>query len=356
MLAERSWTQSDLASVLGRPLQAINEVIQGKKGITPEMAVALGVAFGNGGDFWMRAETEYRLSLVRQDVSDVSRRVKVYDYAPVKEMMRRQWIKTTNDADEIESELCRFFGVSSLDDQPTFRVDTRRTDRVGTLNAAQRAWCFRAARLARALQSATYDESRIPELIRKLRQLAGFPEEIHKVGKILSAFGIRLVLVEPLSGTRIDGAAFWLDDQSPVIALTIRYDRIDSFWFTLMHELSHIRNRDSALLVDVDLVGEQQAVPFTKEDIEQRADREAAESLIPPDELRSFVVRVRPMYSKARINQFANRIRVHPGIIVGQLQHLGEIGYSANREMLVKVRDSVAGGVVTDGWGRTVSV
>jgi HTH-type transcriptional regulator/antitoxin HigA len=72
--------------------------------------------------------------------------------------------------------------------------------------------------------------------------------------------------------------------------------------------------------------------------------------------LSSFIVRVRPMYSKNRIVQFANRARIHPGIIVGQLQHRGEIGYAANREMLAKVREIIANSAITDGWGRVVSL
>jgi len=64
-----------------------------------------------------------------------------------------------------------------------------------------------------------------------------------------------------------------------------------------------------------------------------------------------FIARVRPLYSKKRIIGFANRINVHPGIVVGQLQHRDEIKYSQNREMLVKVRETLASAALTDGWG-----
>ena len=70
--------------------------------------------------------------------------------------------------------------------------------------------------------------------------------------------------------------------------------------------------------------------------------------------LDDFVIRVSPLYSKARINQFANRIKIHPGIIVGQLQHRGEISYASHRHALAKVRDVVTSTALTDGWGHTV--
>ncbi len=88
--------------------------------------------------------------------------------------------------------------------------------------------------------------------------------------------------------------------------------------------------------------------------VEQRANADASAMLFPSDTLKSFIQRVGPIYSKQRINQFANRVKIHPGIIVGQLQKRKEIAYSANREMLAKVRDFVIGTAVTDGWNTTI--
>jgi HTH-type transcriptional regulator/antitoxin HigA len=149
----------------------------------------------------------------------------------------------------------------------------------------------------------------------------------------------------------------WLDEYSPVIAVSLRYDRIDAFWFTLMHELSHVINRDASLDCDLNcnLLGDGQIISETKEEIERRADNEASSSLISADVLESFILRVGPLYSKTRIIQFAHRIGIHPGIIVGQLQHRGEIRYSANREMLVKIREIVSATSLTDGWGHTLA-
>jgi HTH-type transcriptional regulator / antitoxin HigA len=96
-------------------------------------------------------------------------------------------------------------------------------------------------------------------------------------------------------------------------------------------------------------------VRLAKDDAESRADEEAAASLIPTSEIESFIGRVGPLYSKDRIIQFANRIRIHPAIIVGQLQYRGEIGYAAMRELMTKVKDNVVGTALTDGWNQTIS-
>jgi HTH-type transcriptional regulator/antitoxin HigA len=162
--------------------------------------------------------------------------------------------------------------------------------------------------------------------------------------------GVRFVVVEPLSGGGIDGAAFWLDEHSPVVVLSLRFDRVDAFWITLGHEIAHIRNRDS-WSVDAHLVGDGRKE--VEDHAEARANEQAAAMLIDREELESFIQRVGPLYSKDRIIQFANRIKIHPGIIVGQLQYRGEIKYSANREMLVKIRDRVLSTALADGWGQS---
>ena len=74
--------------------------------------------------------------------------------------------------------------------------------------------------------------------------------------------------------------------------------------------------------------------------------------MVPKTELDSFVGRVSPIYSSERLIQFAHRIKIHPGIIVGQLQHRKELRYSAFREFLVKIRSYVVSSALTDGWGR----
>ncbi len=257
--------------------------------------------------------------------------------------------------DEQERIICKFFEVNSLDEEPVINAAMRESIRSSELNPSQKAWCFRAKCLAKALHVNPFNKAACQKILPQLRELTIYPEEIRHVPKILADYGIRFLVIEPLSGSKIDGAAIWLDADSPVIVLSIRYDRIDAFWFTLMHELSHILHGD--LSIDDALFEEgKQESSVTKNDIERRADNEAASALVPSDKLDSFILRVGPLYSKTRINQFANRIKIHPGIIVGQLQHRGEMGYSTNREMLVKVREIAASSAVTDGWGRTIAI
>jgi HTH-type transcriptional regulator/antitoxin HigA len=77
--------------------------------------------------------------------------------------------------------------------------------------------------------------------------------------------------------------------------------------------------------------------------------------LISKEKLQSFIQRTRPFYYSAKIIQFANLIKIHPGIIAGQLQHKKEIDWGTHRQMLVKVRDILIGAALTDGWGTVIT-
>jgi len=351
-LEARGWTQTDLAEILGRPPRLVNEIIAAKRAITPETAKGLGEAFGTGGQFWMNLESAWQLSRVRDEDGDVSRRARLYERAPVKEMIRRCWINPSSDPEVLESRVLEFLGISSLADTPELLHAARKHTSYTGVTRSQQAWLCRARQLAKATTASRFVMTQLEGGIERLRQLLTNPEDIRQVPRILAEIGIRMVIVEPLAGTRIDGACFWLDKHSPVIALSLRYDRIDWFWFTLMHELGHIKAGDAQQQhLDTDLVGEGAPKEEDKPEAERAADRFATEALINKTELDRFIARIRPLYYKEKIRGFASRIGVHPGLVVGQLQHRGEISFAHNREMLAKVRNTVTRSALTDGWG-----
>jgi HTH-type transcriptional regulator/antitoxin HigA len=344
-LEERGWTQEDLAIITGRSRQTIGAIVLGKAEITLEMAASLGAAFGDDPAYWIKLDSVARLPHVKTDIGKTRRLADLYKTAPVRDMQKRGWIRETDHLDELEAAVRAFLRPANV---------ATRSSAIDDLSPVQRAWCARARQLAETMTVGAFKPEKAEELKSHLRELAAYPKEVRHLTDVFSRFGIRFVVIEPLPGARIDGAAFWLDEGKPVIAVSVRYDRVDAFWFTVMHECSHIVHGD-LLSADTDLVGEAPKDHLATSDIERRANKEAASWLIPPGELESFIGRVAPLYSKQRIIQFAHRIKIHPGIVVGQLQHRGEISYSTNREMLVKVRSDVIETAFTDGWGNIIS-
>ncbi len=164
---------------------------------------------------------------------------------------------------------------------------------------------------------------------------------------------MRLLFIEHLPKTKLDGAAFWLDKSSPVVALTLRMDRIDNFWHVLLHELIHIKYRDCEVIMDDDVLSscENEQPPY-----EERANQEARHLLIPEDKMLSFIARSRPLYYRQKVIQFAKARGVHPGVVVGQLQRREELEWSQLRKLLVGVREHLIGTALTDGWGDNISL
>jgi HTH-type transcriptional regulator/antitoxin HigA len=355
-LEERGWTQTNLARITGRPESTICSLILGKKTVTEEIAVELGSAFGTSPHFWLNLENAYRLSKVSVETGVIERRARMFTAAPVREMQKRGWISVCESAEETESELRRFFQVPSLDQISNLRVAARASVQNGSALAPdQLAWCVRALQLAKSVPAKKYTAQSFDAGIGHLRALTNFPENVRKVPQVLGEMGIRFVLVEHLTKSKIDGAALWLgeDDDwtNPVVALSMRYDRIDSFWHTLFHELSHIKNKDS-YVIDVDIVGANRCLSDESvSSMESRANKDASEMLIPKERMESFISRTHPFYYTEKIIQFANLIKVHPGIIAGQLQYRKKIDWAAHRKMLVKVRHILISGAMSDGWG-----
>lgn len=333
----RGWVQQDLANIMGRPLQAINEIINAKKEITTETAIELGAAFGTSADLWMNLEKDYRLWLEKQEAEKeetekIRRRSRIYSLLPVRKVQKRGWIKRTKDIDQLEEEVCKFFNIENISTKPSLCVSNFRLSiERGAEEMSVRAWVRRVEQIAETVNVGIYDENLFDEMVVELLELSMHVNDVAEVPKVLNKYGIRFVLLEHLPQTYIDGGAFWINSQ-PIVVLTLRYDRIDSFWFTLMHELGHIKFGHEGHVDDL-------KNPDESSDRDEVASEWAVEKLIDQDAFDLFITINQPRYSKQAIEAFATRIHRHPGIIVGQLHHKKEISFSTMRMYLAKVKE-----------------
>ncbi|NUB18760.1 HigA family addiction module antidote protein [Azospirillum formosense] len=356
-LEARGWTQLEFAEIIGRPPRLVNEIIAGKRGITPDTAKELAAALGTSAQFWMNLETTYQLWKAAPAPERIAREARLRERFPVREMIRRGWIEASESFDVTETQVLRFFAIPSVD-APVQLAHAARRSGDGDIPPVQLAWLCRVKQLADALPTAPYSEAALRKGIEELRRLTAAPEEIRHVPKVLAACGVRFVVVEPMPGSKIDGVCSWLQDgTSPVVGLSLRQDRIDNFWFVLRHELEHVLRGDGkgGDIIDSDL-GEADAPAGADPEAERAANEAAAEFLVPRAKLDNFIARVRPLYSEQKIVNFAKVNGVHPGLVVGQLQNRGEIPYANLRRHLVKVRHLLTPSALTDGWGSTPQV
>jgi HTH-type transcriptional regulator/antitoxin HigA len=355
-LEARNWTQIELSEIIGRQPSVINDLISGKRSVSPEIAKALGEAFDTSAEYWMNLDTAYQLWRTQDSDNVISRRAKLYQIAPIKELTKRHWIEASENIDVLEKRVMKFLNISSLDEPINFLHAARK--RTETILPAHNAWFSRAQQLAYAVHARAFSDQSFKDALGKLKNLLHSTVEIRHVPKILAGAGIRLIIIEQLSPSGIDGVTLWLNEKSPVIALSLRLDRIDGFWFTLAHELGHVKRRDglrSKPILDIDIVSEGRE-KLEKHEIEEQVNLFAAEFLVTQSELENFILRIRPLFGKQKIINFAKTMGVHPGIIVGQLQFRGEIHWSVHRKLLDKVRHIITQSALTDGWGQILPI
>ena len=337
-LEARNWTQRDLAEIMGRPSQTINEIVKGTKQITPETALELSAAFGTSAEFWTNLETSYRLFVARERNQDepIARKSKIYEMAPIAEMTKLGWLTKTKSVDELEQQICTFFDISQVDEQPKLALNLRCSQHREQNVNAQLAWAKRVENLARQQNVGAYDRQKLVRAIPELVKLSVEPVNVVRVPEFLMGLGVRFVIVPHLSKTYLDGAALHLDDDMsrPVIALTLRYNRIDNFWFTLMHEIAHIVLEHEGLILDNLDDGD-------VDEKEREANEMARDWLLAPSDYDRFIEETQPVFSEAKIVFFAAQQLRHSGIIVGRLQREGRVPYSFLKKLLMGVKNEL---------------
>jgi HTH-type transcriptional regulator/antitoxin HigA len=350
-LEARGWSQRDLSYILGMPEQAVNVIIAGKRGISPEMAGALGKAFDVSPEYFANLQQAYEMANARVPDPGIARRAALQNAFPVREMIKRGWLENS-EAAMLEAQMMRFFGKNDLADIPYLAYAAKKADYSET-TPVQLAWLFRVRQIAAEILVPAYSEKKLRAFVDGLHRLLVDPEETRHVARGLTECGVRFVVVETLPKANIDGVCFWLDNASPVIGMTIRQDRIDNFWFVLRHELEHVLQKDgqgelAAERVDVDLECGGDAASLSSE--EQHANAAAANFCVPSADLDSFYARKAPFISERDTLGFAGRVQRHPGLVVGQIQRRMD-RYDWLARYKVKVRSFITANCVVDGWG-----
>jgi HTH-type transcriptional regulator/antitoxin HigA len=347
-LEARGWTQTEFAEIIGRPQKLVNDVVLGKRAVTPETAADFAAALGTSAQFWMNLETAWQLSKVAPRDDSIARSAKLRERFPVRDMCKRGWVRVGESAAELEQNVLSFFGLATLDAPIALNHAARRNYRK-EVTAHQWAWIFRVNQLATALRAPAFSGSTLLAKLAELERLMTEPEEIRHVPRILLECGIRLVIVEPIPGSEIQGVCFWINDnKSPVIGLTLKGDQIDKFWFDLWHEIEHVLSGDGKDGVIVDDFDESKIAD--DDEIEKNANRGAANRCVPLGAMNDFYLRHNPMFAEKSLLGFARLIKRHPGIVAGQLQkRTGR--WDLFKKHQAKIRHIITQTALTDGYG-----
>lgn len=235
---------------------------------------------------------------------------------PVKEMIKKGWLELEHKKSPVEA-IQNYFTQSA---GPQFATAMHRKKFHGANKPNEYsllAWQARVLEKARGefndglVSDFEYNDSWISDLV-SLSTQDGAPA---RVKESLASKGIILVIEEHLQGTYLDGAAMLLETGNPVIGLTIRYDRLDNFWFVLFHELGHVFLHLFESL-DMDFFDEEGG--DGNDDIEREADQFALNTLIPDDKWDLCMSRF--TMTDESIETDSNSLNIHPSIIAGRIR------------------------------------
>ena len=325
-------TQKELAARTGYSPKHVNQLIGGKARITPEAAFRLERVTRVPARFWNNLETQYRDRKARLEANlTVAEDLLWMKTIPTRELIKRGFLPSNANPAETLAATLSFFGVASVDAWKAgwskHRIAFRKSDGADECSGGIAAWVRLAELQAAKLECATYHSASFKAALDKIRRLTTVSPEkfVPEMRQICAAAGVALSLVPDIPGTKVSGAARWLNNSNAMIALNLRGKRNDKFWFTFFHEAGHILNDSpDEVFVDVD---------YDEDPREQAANKFAKDLLISPSHAREL----KTLKSKAAVRTYAQRIGIHAGIVVGRLQHEKIIPFSHMHELMERL-------------------
>lgn len=348
-LKEHGWSGLDFCTMLGGVSKSVgSKIINGKQ--TPSLMQMVVIAkmfdvsptnivqmriFEESSDF----EAPLHLSENHLKLVDIFKRV------PVSEMLSHNWVGV-HDRNDCE-EMTRVF-KPYLEDALDTNYLAHKTNTANALTGLQKAWLLRVRSLARSASNVgLYKKELMPDAIEQLKQVMNRQQSLVNVEKIFCNLGIRLVFVE-CKKSKIDGVCTWLDEKTPVIGMTLRFDRIDNFWFVLRHELRHVeQGSESQSPVDTELRMGMSEV----NNLEDDANKVAAEFCISSELVQQFIEDSNGRITDEEVKAFSEEKGVNPAVLAGQIRHrLGK--YNILNKLLPSYRNELLEtGLLKDGWG-----
>jgi HTH-type transcriptional regulator/antitoxin HigA len=340
-LEARGLTQSEFAEIIGRPARTVNEIINGKRSITPETARMIAAALGTSADLWLGMQADYDLYALREKSKvkeyEVKERSRLYLLFPIPELVRRNYLaKKIKGADELSSAVLKLFNKSSIEQ---FNRDTClanfRTSKAGDIvKNYLKSWVLLGKeQAAKMLVKGSFDPIALEKFAFEIKKYSLEKGGITKVIDELSKLGVRMIFLPHFSKTRVDGAVTWLDRNNPIIIMSLRYDRIDNFYFTLVHEIGHIlKHPNEAFSDDINNTGD--------DDKENEANDFASEAFgfnVIVEELKRRKLNV----DATIITSISRDLGIHPGLLVGRLHYEHILEYGQYRKALVRIKDMI---------------
>lgn len=326
ILTDRGMTQADLAKRTNLTPKHINEVIAGKAAISPDMALRLETVLGIPASFWNNLEANYQEAQARllaaTAIGEETALLAEYNYL---EMSKHGWLPAVRQNEDKVIELRKFFGAASLHLVPELQPAVfRKASFRAASPFALAAWLRQGEREAARIETKPFDRVKLKSKIPDFRRMCmeGHHPQRSPLSEWLAECGVALVYVPQLAKTYVTGATRWLTPEKAMVEMSFRGKWADIFWFSFFHELGHVLLLHSKKETFIGLEEKYRGDPS---EAEQQADRYSRSELIPDRAFCEF--RKTANLSMDTVRHFAAQIGIHPGVVVGRLEHEGYLAH-----------------------------
>lgn len=331
--------QRTLAKELGVLPSFLNEIIKGKRPVTADIAILLEKVLGISADYWMKFQSQYEIDKARVKQKNIKKLRNIELWSLIKECVPVRYFKKHNYLiDELETDIKavkKIYGVETVDDLVTsFSKDKiayyRKSKKLKIDDKNMFAWCSLAQYEAKKQKANAFNFDNLVQLRINLNNIFfENSDTVNRVQSLMKQFGIKMLFIDKLEKTPIDGFSFW-SNRNPVIALTLRHHRIDNFAFTVMHEIGHIdlhlKNDRNKKFMDL-------TKKLDVNECEREADDYAQKSLIPENIWQDILENHLPL-NDHKIISLGNLHRINPAILLGRVCY--EMDYYGIRTIIDK--------------------
>ena len=316
-MEQQGLSQVDLVPYFGSRSR-VSEVLAGKRPLTLPMIRNLSEGLGIPASILIQ-EANCNSDFTSEEVEAEEEQIDLQSF-PIAEMIKRSWIPTIKctaknyPVEQIQKFFAPIGGVPAI--SAFWRKSSHQKATAKNVSYSLIAWAGKVLIEAEktALPVIYRDGTITADFKATLAHLSLLDNGPLAAKEFLNKCGIVVVIEPHLNQTKLDGAAMLLHGKTPVIGMTLRHDRLDNFWFTLMHEVIHVERHlfkgHTAFFDDLEHVN--------NSDVEREANRESGEALVPMTKLkRSMAFKLR---TEAEVRKLASELQVHPAIVAGRIR------------------------------------
>lgn len=337
-LEELGMGPKEFAIRTGKPEKTVIAILKGKSSITPEMAVQFEHVLKIPAHFWLNMQRNYDEFIAREERQELLAESTAWaKLFPIAAMVKKGWLPAKTTIEEKTSELLAFFSISNhtaWEDyyfnqqlKVAFRISLAHTKEPYAISA----WLRKGELQAAELPTKAYNEKAFKDALPEIKSImAKHPDNFFKLLQVLCLeAGVKVVHTPCINKAPINGSTRWLND-TPLIQLTGRYKRNDSFWFTFFHEAGHIllHGKKDIFLENID---------YSEKDKhkEKEADNFAIKWTLSKEEEEEILQRFR--ITEEDVIEFAEKFNTHPAIIIGRLHHKKLLHPSRGRQFFAPI-------------------